>query len=52
VGRILGTGRGRRNANYALTGFNYLQDNPVVQQTQDFGAGANSLLAGALGIPE
>jgi len=51
VGNIFGLGRGRENAGYALKGFNYLRDNPVINQAQGVGQGATGLLAGALGVP-
>ena len=47
---ILGLGRGKTNANYANQGFNYLQENPLVQAAQDTGAQAVNTQAAALGL--
>lgn len=49
VSGVLGLGRGKTNANYALKGFDYLQDNPLIQKSQDVGAGGLDLLGGFLG---
>ena len=50
MGSILGLGRGKKAAKYALQGFNYLQDNPLIQQAQDVGSAGygvlNSFLSG------
>ena len=51
MGSILGLGRGKTNANLALTGFDFLKDNAVTNQAQQLGQGANAAIAGALGLP-
>lgn len=47
---ILGLGRGKKNAKYSLTGFNYAKDNPALQASQGAGTAATSTLAAALGL--
>ena len=50
MGKILGLGRGKTNANYALTGYDYLKDNELVNQSQDVGSQALTTFASALGL--
>lgn len=47
---ILGLGRGKTNANYALTGYDYLKNNAAVNAAQGAGTGAINAQAGALGL--
>jgi hypothetical protein len=48
VTSVLGLGRGKTNANYALKGFDYLKDNQNIQQAQDVGSQGLGLLGGFL----
>lgn len=50
MGSILGLGRGKKNASYALKGFDYLKDNSLINQAQDVGGAGLDLLGGFLGI--
>jgi len=50
MGSILGLGRGKKAAKLANQGFNFLQDNPLIQQSQDTGSSALRSLSDALGL--
>lgn len=50
MGKILGLGRGKTNANYALKGFDYATENPLLNQAQDVGSAGLGLLGGFLGM--
>lgn len=57
MGSVLGLGRGKKVTQtaeqglpYTQQGFNYLQSNPVIQQSQGLGTAAGGALGAALGL--
>ena len=52
VGGVLGGRRDNKASRLALTGYNYLQDNPLINQSQEVGSQGLGLLGGFLGGDE
>lgn len=50
IGGLFGGGYDQKAANQALTGFNWLKDNPQLQGYINNGSGANSAIAALLGL--